>query len=100
MEYFDETAKLFKAFCDPRRIEIIEMLSSGEKCACMLLEKLPIAQSTISHHMKILCDSGLVVARQEGKWTHYSLCDRKCIEAAQYISNLIGRQKEQCNSCK
>lgn len=65
--------KVFKAFCDENRLQVLELLRGGEKCACVLLEKLQISQSTLSHHMKILCDSGIVVARKDGKWTHYSI---------------------------
>lgn len=68
-----KTALIFKAFCDENRIRIIKMLRSGEKCACKLLEELNVTQPTLSHHMKILCDSGIVVGRKEGKWTHYSI---------------------------
>ena len=66
-------AKVFKAFCDPKRLAILEQLRSGEKCACVLLEPLDLTQSGLSYHMKILCDSGIVVSRQEGKWTHSRL---------------------------
>lgn len=69
----ESDAKIFKAFCDENRLLILAMLRSGEKCACKLLEELKISQSTLSHHMKILCDSGIVSPRREGKWTHYSL---------------------------
>lgn len=72
MKYENE-ARVFKAFCDPNRLMIIEMLQSGEKCACKLLEDLNIVQSTLSHHMKILCESGLVDSTRNGKWMHYSL---------------------------
>ena len=68
-----KTALIFKAFCDENRIRILNLLSTGEKCACKLLEELNITQPTLSHHMKILCDSGIVVGRKEGKWTHYSI---------------------------
>ena len=68
-----KTAMIFKAFCDENRIRILKMLRSGEKCACKLLEALNITQPTLSHHMKILCDSGIVVGRKEGKWMHYSI---------------------------
>lgn len=67
------TARVFKAFCDPNRITILHMLQSGEKCACKLLDELNIGQSTLSHHMKILCDSGIVAGRKDGKWVHYSI---------------------------
>lgn len=64
---------LFKAFCDENRIRILKLLRTGEKCACVLLEDLHISQPTLSHHMKILCDSGIVTGRKEGKWMYYSL---------------------------
>lgn len=67
------SAKIFKAFCDEHRLGILEMLRSGEKCACVLLEQLGIGQSTLSYHMKILCESGIIESRQDGKWTHYKI---------------------------
>ena len=72
-EKHKEHAKVFKAFCDETRLNVLELLQSGEKCACVLLEKVDVGQSTLSHHMKILVESGVVSARREGKWTHYSL---------------------------
>jgi len=68
------TALVFKALSDENRIRILKLLRDGEKCACKLLEELNISQSTLSHHMKILCDAGIVIGRREGKWTHYSIC--------------------------
>lgn len=68
-----ENAKVFKALCDPKRLAILEQLRGGEKCACVLQEPMELTQSGLSYHMKILCDSGLVISRQEGKWTHYRL---------------------------
>lgn len=68
-------ARIFKALCDERRLAILEMLQSGEKCACVLLERLDIAQPTLSHHMKVLCESGIVMPRKEGKWTYYSISE-------------------------
>jgi len=44
-----------------------------EKCACVLAEQLDMAQSTLSYHMKILCESGIVDSRQDGKWIHYKI---------------------------
>ena len=69
-----ETVCIFKALGDENRIRILKMLQNGEKCACKLLEELNISQPTLSHHMKILCDAGIVSGRREGKWTHYSIC--------------------------
>jgi len=73
MEKYVAHAKIFKALGDPKRAMIIDMLSCGELCACMILEKFKISQSTLSHHMKYLCESGLVRCRDAGKWTYYAL---------------------------
>ena len=75
MEFTEKRmALVFKALSDENRIRILKLLRGGEKCACKLLEELNISQPTLSHHMKILCDSGLVTGRREGKWMHYSIC--------------------------
>ncbi len=68
-----KNAKVFKALCDPNRLAILELLRGGEKCACVLLEQLDLKQSGLSYHMKILCESGIVASRQDGKWTYYHL---------------------------
>ena len=85
---YKEHAKVFKAFCDENRLMILEMLRTGEKCACVLLEELSIGQSTLSHHMKILCDSGIVQCRKEGKWSHYSINHDGSLHAQQLLNQL------------
>ena len=77
----EKNAKVFKAFCDEKRLAILELLRSGEKCACVLLDDLEIGQSGLSYHMKILCESGIVESRQEGKWTHYQISEQGSREA-------------------
>jgi ArsR family transcriptional regulator len=71
-----ENVELFKALADKNRLMIVDMLSCGELCACVILEKFSITQPTLSHHMKMLCACGLVNGRKEGKWTYYSLNDK------------------------
>ncbi len=93
-----EKAKVFKAFCDENRLQILELLQSGEKCACVLLEKLNIGQSTLSHHMKILVQSRVVNARNEGKWTYYSISDEGSKSAMQMLENITTVLSEN-NSC-
>lgn len=101
---YTEIAKMFKAFCDENRLQILEMLRSGEKCACKLLDELHIGQSTLSHHMRILCDSGIVKGRKEGKWVHYSIDPAGADRAKQLlnqqvaISSLCADDEEYC--CK
>ncbi len=63
---------VLKALADETRIKIIEILSCGELCACDILESFQITQPTLSYHMKILTDSGLVKSRKEGTWIRYS----------------------------
>ena len=61
-----EVAVICKALGDSNRLQIVQMLSDGEKCGCKLLEAFQITQPTLSHHMKILCECGLVKDRKEG----------------------------------
>ena len=88
MDAHQENARVFKALCDPTRLAIIEQLRSGEKCACVLQEPMELTQSGLSYHMKILCDSGLVTSRQEGKWTHYRLSESGRDYAVQLLIDL------------
>ena len=93
-----DAAKICRALGDPNRLQIVQMLSGGEMCACRLLEHFQITQPTLSHHMKILCECGLVDTRREGKWSHYylncgTLADFKvCIEQLSCCKN----EKEGC----
>lgn len=69
----NDISLLCKALSDPNRLKIVQLLSKGEKCACKLLEEFDITQPTLSHHMRILCECGLVDVRKEGRWAHYSI---------------------------
>ena len=86
-------AAMFKAFADENRIQILELLRDGERCACMLLEEMKITQPTLSHHMKILCDSGIVVGRKEGKWMHYSISEDGLENVRNYVDELMTNTK-------
>ena len=81
----EKNAKVFKAFCDEKRLAILELLQSGEKCACILIDEMGIGQSGLSYHMKILCESGIVDSRQAGKWTHYRLSEN----GSRYAADLL-----------
>lgn len=82
-------ANFFKSMSDPNRLMIVDMLSYGTLCACKLLERLQITQPTLSHHMKILCDCGLVKARREGKWMHYSLNTEQIQKTKELFNDLF-----------
>ena len=89
MENCDQDVVLFKALADANRLSILERLTGGELCACVLLEELNFSQSTLSHHMKILCEAGIVSCRKEGRWSHYSLNGDGLGKAENTVRNLL-----------
>lgn len=70
---YEENAKILKALSDSNRLRIIRLLSTSEKCACEILKNFNFTQPTLSHHMKVLMDCGLVECRKKGTWTYYKL---------------------------
>lgn len=87
-----------KALGDGNRLEIIQMLSGGEMCGCVLLERFRITQPTLSHHMKILVDCGLVNDRKEGKWHHYSLNCETLTKYKEFIGGLTCSAHSSCGN--
>ena len=86
---YQEYSKIFKAFSDPKRLKILDMLSNGELCACKILEEFNITQPTLSHDMKILLETGVVRSWKEGKWTHYELNLEKMNEVYKTVGRLM-----------
>ena len=104
MRYKDDV-RLIKALADENRLAILELLQGGEKCGCVLLEELRITQPTLSHHMKILCDTGIVDSCKDGKWMHYSLS----LEGSNTLREMVQRYSigeaeyknyKKCDSCR
>lgn len=62
-----------RAIADPTRARILKLLEGGELCVCHIQERLGLAQSTASKHLRVLHDAGLVARRREGLWVHYRL---------------------------
>ena len=81
-----------KALSDTNRLEIVQMLSDGEKCGCKILDKFNITQPTLSHHMKILVNCGIVNDRKEGKWHYYSLNKKVIREEVHLLKLWEGRK--------
>jgi len=105
MKHYKEFTKIFKAISSPKRAMIVDMLSCGELCACKILEKFEMSQSTLSHHMKILCDCGLVNGKNEGKWTYYSLNTDTISNVKQFFCAITTYKEncicnEDCDYCK
>jgi len=95
-----ETVQYFKALADPARLQILEFLLEQEDrccsgpdqtvCACHIEERITLAQPTISHHMKVLVDSGLVKSEKRGRWVYYSIDYEAFHELAAFVSRYRG----------
>ena len=98
---YEERAKVFKALCDERRQRILELLHSGEKCACVLIDEMDMPQSSLSYHMKILCDSGIVTSWEEGKWTHYQISRQGSEKAVELLKEItaVPENSGECKKC-
>ena len=94
-----ECTKILKALGEETRIQIFEMLRNGKLCACNMLDKFNITQPTLSHHMKILCDCGIVIAEKDWKWTYYSINCDKLNELLAYLGDTVCHEKTSCQ-CK
>lgn len=92
-----EYVQLFKALADETRLKIIELLSNGEMCACKLLENFNITQPTLSYHMKLLCDSGLVKGRREGAWMYYRNNSTEIENISEFLLGIKLNQRQSDN---
>jgi ArsR family transcriptional regulator len=91
---YEKNAKVFKAFCDEKRLRILELLQDGEKCTCVLIGDMGIPQSSLSYHMKILSESGVVEGRQDGKWTHYRISEKGSLIAMALLKEITATRPE------
>lgn len=98
MDYYSENTQVFKALGDPKRAMIINLLTYGELCACDILEKFEMSQSTLSHHMKILRECGLVKGREVGKWTYYSLDEDIIGKTKQFFDEITAENENKIHS--
>lgn len=92
----EERAKIFKALSDPRRLRILELLKGGERCTCTLTEEVDMPQSSLSYHMKILWEAGLVTGREDGKWTHYQMSREGGEKAMALLRETLTAQTKSC----
>lgn len=91
-----EVQNIFKALSNTTRLQIIDMLSNKEMCACDLLDGLSISQPTLSHHMKVLTETGLVLGRKEATWMYYSI-NRQFIPKVHKLIDDLVNQKDECD---
>jgi ArsR family transcriptional regulator len=89
----------FHALSDETRLEIVRLLSHGERCVCELQDALEAAQSRLSFHLRVLKDAGLVTDRRDGRWVHYSLNRQALDEIAAFATAVKpGKHAGSCRS--
>ncbi len=79
-EALNSETRIFKALADSNRLKIVKLLKEGELCACELTIALSSSQSTVSHHLSVLKNAGLIKERKEGKWSYFRLSEGAVIE--------------------
>ncbi len=87
-----------KALSDENRVRALMMLCNGELCVCQLIEMLGLAPSTVSKHMAVLYQAGLVDARKQGRWNYYRLADENApesvLEVIRWVQNSTAKDKQ------
>ncbi|MDQ3082018.1 MAG: metalloregulator ArsR/SmtB family transcription factor [Gemmatimonadota bacterium] len=91
----DRAVELFHALSDETRLEIIHLLSKGERCVCELTDSLDAAQSRLSFHLRVLKDAGVVSDRKEGRWVYYELDREAFDEVGELVSGMKPRSLPQ-----
>lgn len=97
---YTDNANVFKALSDENRFKVLELLLDGEKCVSELLEKMSIGQSTLSHHIKLMCVSGIIKSRKSGTATYYSINPDGAVSAIELLRRLTGVEDESSRTVK
>lgn len=83
----EQLARILKAVADPARLQLLALIrSAGETCACDLTEPVGLAQPTVSHHLKVLTDAGLLQREQRGQWAWFRADEKRLNELSQLFS--------------
>ncbi len=92
-------AKTFKVFADPTRLRILELLREGESNVSAMMERLNLKQSTVSQHLRMLKECGIVAARRDGREVYYRLKSDKVLEILDTGDELLSQTIEELTSC-
>jgi ArsR family transcriptional regulator len=88
-----------KALCDENRLKILKLLAQRELCACDFLENLDLSQPTVSHHLKVLVESGLLRSEKRGKWHFYRINYDAVKELLGHIDEIVSIKCENVKLC-
>lgn len=94
----DVLPDVFQALSDSRRLEILRLLTGGERCVCELTDVVGARQSLLSFHLKTLKNAGLVRDRRSGKWVYYSL-NYQTLEDLKALFDALIEGRDHADSC-
>lgn len=97
---YTDSANIFKAFADENRLKILELLLEGEKCGSELLEKIKLGQSTLSHHLKVMCASDIIKSQKKGTATYYSMNPDGAKAALCLLREITGVEEEKAEEAE
>ena len=89
----ERLARAFKALGDPSRVKLLSLIAAaegGEACVCDLLPPVGLSQPTVSHHLKILVDAGLLGREQRGKWAYYRVDQQALAQIGESLQPVLG----------
>jgi ArsR family transcriptional regulator len=90
-----DAVTIFKALSDQNRLRIMKMLEHRELCVCEIRSVLELSNSTVSEHLGLLRDAGLILDRKDGKWVNYRLNDQCCVNLIKAVLDLL--EEHVCN---
>lgn len=95
-------ARYLKALGEPIRLKLIEQISQGQNCICHLQNQFSVSQPTLSHHMKILVDAGVVESEKIGKNVYYTINESELANMVDYLLQFSGNNKVEfgCQPCQ
>lgn len=98
MKTYEDIAKVFKALSDPNRLRILMLLEEKSLCVCEITDILGLATSTVSNHLSILHEAGLIQQERSGKWVNYFL--RTNVDNVQTLLNELTKLLKTCHDAK
>jgi ArsR family transcriptional regulator len=92
-------ADVLKVIAEPNRLKILRILSSGTKCVCQIEKSLKLKQNLVSHHLKVLKNSGLIILKKKGQWRHYSLKADSIKILQSLLKTILKKKPSKSNNC-
>ena len=94
-----QACSLLKALSDPLRLQVLNQLSTGERCVCDLTSSLSLSQSRLSFHLKVMKEAGLLSDRQSGRWVYYRIRPESLNALQGWLQDLTHSCQTPASSC-